>query len=151
MAQSYLSLWYHLVWSTKNREPMIDKAWKWELYDHIKSYCKHKAYHLDFINGTEDHVHLLISPKPIFALSDIVRDIKRDSYYWIKEQGFSAQHFSWQDGYGAFTVSISMVETVRNYIRNQEELHKKQSFEHEIEYFEKIMNSTPQKDIISKP
>jgi putative transposase len=94
---------------------------------------------LDFINGTDDHIHLLISPKPTFALSDIVRDIKRDSYYWIKEQGLSAPHFSWQDGYGAFTVSHSMLEKVRNYIKNQEKHHQKQTFEEEMDYFKSMV------------
>jgi putative transposase len=140
MAQSYLAIWYHLVWSTKHREPFIDKKWKWQLYDHIREYCKTKGYHLDFINGTEDHVHLLVSPKPVFAISDVVRDIKRDSYYWIKEQKLCQNHFSWQDSYGAFTVSNSMVGQVRNYIRNQEEHHQKQTFEQEIEFFERKIN-----------
>jgi putative transposase len=135
MAQTYHSLWYHLVWSTKNREPLIHKDWKWELYAHIQKYCKTKDYHLDFINGKEDHVHLLISIKPSFALSDIVRDIKRDSYYWIKEQQLTSSHFSWQDGYAAFTVSNSIVEKVRNYIKNQEEHHRKQGFDDEIAFF----------------
>ena len=135
MAQTYLALWYHLVWSTKNRESFIKDEWKWQLYAHIKAYCETKGYHLDFINGTADHIHLLISPKPTFALSDIVRDIKRDSYYWIKEQQLCQNHFGWQDGYGAFTVSNSMVEKVRNYIKNQEEHHQNQTFEQEIEFF----------------
>lgn len=136
MAQSYISLWYHLVWSTKNREPLIQESWKWELYAHVREYCCKKEYNLDFINGTEDHVHLLISPKPIFAISNIVRDIKRDSYYWIKEQNLASNHFSWQDGYGAFSVSSSMLTQVRNYIKNQEEHHRKQTFEQEIAFFE---------------
>jgi putative transposase len=135
MAQSYLALWYHLVWSTKNREPFIAKSWKWQLYEHIRQYCADKQYHLDFINGTDDHVHLLISPKPTFAISDIVRDIKRDSYYWLKEQALVGNDFGWQDGYGAFTVSVSMVNTVRNYIKKQEEHHQKQTFDQEIDYF----------------
>lgn len=139
MAQSYHSLWYHLVWSTKHREPLIQPEWKWELYTHIREFCKTKAYHLDFINGTEDHIHLLISPKPTFALSNVVRDIKRDSYYWVKDRQLTTRHFSWQDGYGAFTVSNSMIEKVRNYIRNQEEHHQKQSFEEELNYFASII------------
>jgi len=104
-SQSYLSLWYHLVCSTKNREPFIDKSWKWQLYDHIRVFCKQKEYHLDIINGTEDHIHLLISPKPVFSLSNVVRDIKRDSYYWVKEQNLCSTHFSWQDGYGRFAAA----------------------------------------------
>ena len=134
--KNYLSLWYHLVWSTKNRNPLIDKAWKWQLYSRMKDFCTEKEYHLDFVNGVEDHIHLLISPKPKFALSDVVRDIKRDSYYWILDNKKCDEVFTWQDGYGALTVSPSQVEKVRNYIRNQEEHHKVHTFEREIEKFQ---------------
>lgn len=79
MSQSYYSLWYHLVWSTKNRIPLIEKSWKWLLYNHIKEYCAIKEYHLDFINGTENHIHLLISPKPIFSISSIAPDILKET------------------------------------------------------------------------
>ncbi len=64
-----------------------------------------------------------------------MRDIKRDSYYWIKERQLSQNYFSWQDGYGAFTVSNSMIEEVRNYIKNQEEHHRRQGFEEEVAFF----------------
>ncbi len=134
--QTYLSIWIHLVWATKHRQPFIKKEWKWDLYKHIKNYCAEKGYHLDFINGIEDHVHLLISPKPQFAISDIVRNIKVDSWYWIKEQGLSGDDFGWQDGYAALTVSPSHVKRVRNYIRNQEQHHAKQSFEEELKTWE---------------
>ena len=134
--QNYLALWYHLVWSTKNRDLLIDKAWKWELYARMKTFCKEKEYHLDFVNGVEDHVHLLISPKPKFSLSDIVRDIKRDSYYWVTDNKKCEEVFSWQDGYGALTVSPSQVKKVRNYIRKQEEHHKIHTYESEIKRFQ---------------
>lgn len=130
--QNYLCLWYHLVWATKHRQPFIKKEWKWDLYKHIRSYCVQKGYHLDFINGIEDHVHLLISPKPQFAISDIVRNIKVDSYYWLKESGYVGADFGWQDGYAALTVSASHVQRVRNYIKKQEKHHAKKDFDTEI-------------------
>jgi len=86
--------------------------------------------------GVEDHVHLLISPKPKFSLSDIVRDIKRDSYYWVVDNKKSEEVFSWQDGYGALTVSPSQVKTVRNYIRKQEEHHQLHTYDREIKGFQ---------------
>jgi putative transposase len=104
----------------------------------MKDYCKEKEYHLDFVNGMPDHVHLLISPKPTFALSDIVRNIKTNSYYWLKESGLVDDSFGWQDGYGAFSVSPSMLPQVRNYIKNQEKHHKTKTFEEEMEWFEQI-------------
>jgi putative transposase len=141
MPQNYLALWYHLIWTTKNREPLLDKKWKWELYAHIKTFCTQKEYHLDFINGVEDHLHLLISPKPQFALSDVVRDIKRDSYYWVKEKGYCQDYFGWQDGYGALTVSPSHVQQIRNYIKKQEKHHKTHSFESELEQLKFVIEN----------
>jgi putative transposase len=138
MGQSYISIWFHLVWSTKNREPFIQNSWKMELYAHIKEYCQQKEYHLDFINGMPDHIHLLISPKATFAISDIVRNIKTDSYYWIKENKYSTEAFGWQDGYGVFSVSPSQVQKVRNYIKNQEIHHQKHDFNDEIKWFESL-------------
>lgn len=138
MGQSYIAIWFHLVWSTKNREPFIQNSWKKELYSHIKEYCQQKEYHLDFINGMPDHIHLLISPKATFAISDIVRNIKTDSYYWVKENRHSTEAFGWQDGYGVFSVSPSQVQKVRNYIKNQEIHHQKHDFNDELKWFESL-------------
>jgi putative transposase len=138
MGQSYISIWFHLVWSTKNRESFIQNSWKMELYAHIKEYCQQKGYHLDFINGMPDHIHLLISPKATFAISDIVRNIKTDSYYWIKENKYSTEAFGWQDGYGVFSVSPSQVQKVRNYIKNQEIHHQKHDFNDELKWFDSL-------------
>ena len=140
MGQSYIAIWFHLVWSTKHREPFIQNSWKMELYAHIREYCKEKEYHLDFINGMPDHVHLLVSPKSTFAISDIVRNIKTDSYYWIKNNNYSTKDFGWQDGYGVFTVSPSQVPKVRNYIKNQEKHHQKDNFEDEMKRFETLIS-----------
>jgi REP element-mobilizing transposase RayT len=97
-------------------------------------------------NGTEDHVHLLISMGKTTELSEIVGDIKRDSSKWMKIKGFRL--FQWQDGYGAFSVSSSHIEDVKKYIAGQKEHHSKQSFEdeyritltkHGIEFDEKYL------------
>ncbi|WP_250629906.1 IS200/IS605 family transposase [Rhodoflexus caldus] len=138
--QNYLALWYHLIWATKHRLPFIQRAWKWELYGRMRDFCETKGYHLDFINGIEDHVHLLLSPKPQYAISDIVRDIKRDSYFWVKEKGFCGDEFGWQDGYGALTVSPSQVDAVRNYISHQEVHHRQISFEDELNKIRQIVH-----------
>ncbi len=130
MSQSYYSLWYHLVWSTKNRIPLIEKPWKWLLYDHIKEYCAIKEYHLDFINGTENHVHLLIGLSLPDKFSEFIRDIKACSSIWMK-QNTSQKYFAWQEGYGSFSVSYSSLEKVYHYIKNQEEHHKTKSFDQE--------------------
>ena len=132
MAHTYTSLWYHLVWSTKSREPFLSKKIRQQLFAHFYEYCKLKKYHLDQINGVEDHVHLLMSLKPTLAISDIVRNIKTDSYYWLKEQKLVSDEFGWQDGYAAFTVSERYLVNLKKYIQNQEEHHKTNAFENEL-------------------
>ncbi len=132
MAQTYRSLWIHLIWSTKNRNPLIHQKLKHPLYNKIRSIAQEKQYHLDCINGIADHVHLLISLNPRFSISVIVKDLKGISYHWVNENNLTEEHFAWQDGYGAFSVSPSNVQRVRQYIFNQERHHQEMSFADEI-------------------
>ena len=125
LMQTYSALWVHLVWSTKNRQPMISQKLKYKLYDQIREICLDKTYHLDFINGIEDHIHLLISLSPKFSVSNVVKDIKGISQKWVVENGLAEEYFAWQDGYAVVSVSPSNVQKVRNYIKNQEKHHKK--------------------------
>ena len=82
-----------------------------------------------------DHIHIFVGLQPAIAISDLVQDIKRASNNWINDKGFINGKFSWQDGYGAFTVSHSQIETVQAYIRNQEEHHRLKTFEDEYRVF----------------
>jgi putative transposase len=141
MAQSYTSLWYHLVWSTKNREPFLKKILRNKLYFHFREYCKLKEYHLDQINGVEDHVHLLIFLKPTLTISEVVRNIKTDAYYWIKENKLIGPEFGWQDGYAAFGVSEKYLDNLKKYIQNQENHHKGIIFEDEIKFLQNKISS----------
>jgi putative transposase len=137
MPQNFSSLWVHLIWTTKNREPLITKKIKWPLYNKIKEICREHEYYLDHINGIEDHVHLLVGIKPKHSISDVVKNIKGLSWEWMRKENISENYFSWQDGFAAFTVSPSELNKVRAYIRNQEKHHKKMSFENEINIFKK--------------
>ncbi len=139
--QKYYSLWVHLVWTTKNRKPLISKELKLPLYRKIQEICKEKEYHLDFINGVEDHVHLLISLNPKFAVSDVVKNIKGLSQKWARESELIEDYFEWQDGYAVISVSPSVVPKVRDYIRNQEEKHKKATFNFDKELETFVKNS----------
>lgn len=136
--QTFTSIWIHLVWSTKNREPLIYKHIKYKLYDQIRKISYDKGYHLDFINGIEDHVHLLISLDPKFAISDMVKNIKGLSWEWMRKKKLIEEYFSWQDGYSGFSVSPQHINKIRNYIKNQEQHHKNMDFEEEL----KILKQT---------
>ena len=85
-----------------------------------------------------DYLHLLVSPKPHISISNIVRDIKRDSYFWIIENGFCGDEFGWQDGFGAISVSPSQSPVVRKYIQNQEKHHQETDFVREWENLQSI-------------
>jgi putative transposase len=131
----FVKVWIHLIWSTKDRKKIISKELKYELYDHIRENAQRKNIYLDFINGTEDHIHLLISIKADQSLSKITQLIKGESSFWINQNKLTAYKFEWQDEYIAVSVSESIIPRVREYIKNQEEHHRKKSFHEEIELF----------------
>ena len=140
MQHTFFKLWIHLVWSTKGREPLLfDKIQK-NIFFHIKEKGSEKGYHLDVINGTEDHLHCLLSLHPKYAISEIVNDLKGESSHWINEQNLIKPKFLWQRGFGAFSVSESNVKKIRKYILNQEEHHRKMSFKEEWEILLKKHN-----------
>ncbi len=131
MGQSYHALWVHLVWGTKYRQPTITKELKFRLFSKLREIAKEKGYHLDFINGVEDHVHLLVALHPSCSIAEVVKNLKGISHIWVRDTQLSDQYFHWQDGYAAISVSPGRVSIVRNYIRNQEQRHSRQSFKKE--------------------
>ena len=133
MRHTFFKIWIHLVWSTKSREPILFDKIRKDVFFHIKEYATEKDFHLDMINGTEDHLHCLLSLNPKFAISDIVNELKGESSHWINEQNMMKVKFTWQRGFGAFSVSESNVKLVRKYILNQEKHHRKMSFKQEWE------------------
>jgi putative transposase len=137
--QSFVNIWIHLVWTTKNREPLLQKDLKILVCKHIIENAKKKEHHIDYINGVEDHLHCLIKLKSSVPLSKVVNDIKGESSNWFNKNNFIENQFEWQDGYGAFSVSPQNVEMVRNYIKKQEEHHKKKTFEEELNFFENLI------------
>jgi REP element-mobilizing transposase RayT len=131
----YTKLWIHLIWSTKNREPFITKELKSKLISHIKENSEIKQIHIDFINCVKDHIHILITLKPDQKLSDVIRLIKGESSFWVNKNKLIKFKFEWQDEYIAVSVSDSVVNNVRNYIKNQEEHHKTKTFMEEYKEF----------------
>ena len=130
MPQSYSSLWIHLIWSTKNREPILTPYLKSEVLADIKAIAEDFEIHLDCINGIEDHIHLLVRLRTDQSVADVVKTIKGNSWEHFRDD--PDRYVSWQDGYAAFSVSPDNVQKVRNYIYNQENHHRSRSFTDEL-------------------
>lgn len=131
MANTYTSLHYHLIFSTKNREPWITTTIEARVWAYIGGIArKHKMTALQ-VGGIEDHIHALIMAPPTYAPSQIVQYLKGDSSRWIHGEFAKFRGFEWQDGYGAFTVSKSQIPGLIEYIENQREHHRKKTFQEE--------------------
>ena len=132
---SFIKIWIHLIWLTKDREKLIHKDIKYRLYDHIKVNAKNKKIYIDHINGTDDHVYVLISLKGEQSISQVAFLIKGESSHWINVNKLTRTKFEWQNEFIALSVSESLLPKVREYIRNQEIHHKNRSFREEYEIF----------------
>ena len=135
MASSYTNLLYHLIFSTKDRQALITDVYQDRLYDYIGGTIRGLGGISLELNGTEDHVHVLAKLRPDRALSDVLRKLKANATGWMNDVFPEVKDFSWQRGYGAFTVSQSNVEEVRNYLRRQKEHHAMTSFRGEFIQF----------------
>ncbi|HRQ54728.1 MAG: IS200/IS605 family transposase [Ignavibacteriaceae bacterium] len=138
MANTYTTIHIQIVFAVKFRRAMIDKAWKEELFKYIAGIIEKHGHKLIVINGTANHIHILIGCKPHQSLSDLVQDIKGGSSKWINERKFTPLKFAWQEGYGAFSYSYSHLPKVIEYIKNQENHHKKITFMDEYKTFLKL-------------
>jgi REP element-mobilizing transposase RayT len=137
MGHTCSSLFFHLVWSTKNRQPLIHTPLQNRLYAYIGGIIRKEKAELLSIGGTADHVHLLLKLETFHSLATLARKIKSGSSKFVNESNFSMR-FAWQEGYGAFSVSSSKVLMVKEYISRQEQHHQKLSFQDEfINFLEK--------------
>jgi putative transposase len=130
MGSTFLSLHYHIVFSTKERRPFIRSEWWAELHKYLGGTVRGLNGVPETVGGIEDHVHLLVGLKATHCLADFMRELKKSSSVWCVENAERA--FGWQDGYAAFTVSWTHIEAVRRYIGSQEEHHRKLSFIDEL-------------------
>ena len=135
MPQSFVSLNCHVIFSTKNREPLLLPEWVSRLYQYIGGTLRAKGSVLLAAGGMPDHVHLALSLSKQNAIADIVRDIKANSSRWIHETIDGLGGFAWQTGYGAFSVSQSNMDDVKRYIANQPEHHRVRTFQEEFVLF----------------
>ena len=134
MPSTHLSLHYHVVFSTKDRMPQIDAEWRERLHAYMGGVVKTLGGFPQAIGGVADHVHLLIGLPATRTLADFMRDLKSVSSTWVREE-IGRSKFTWQEGYGAFTVSPSQCEAVSRYIAGQEEHHRTRSFQEEYVSF----------------
>jgi REP element-mobilizing transposase RayT len=129
---AYRQILYHLVFRTKGSVKAINQNYAKDLYKYIFGIIKNKNCKLFQINGMEEHIHILTDLHPSIALADFIRDIKVSSSKWIKESGFFPYFKGWGIKYGAFTYSYKERDNLIEYIKNQQEHHKKESFHDEI-------------------
>jgi REP element-mobilizing transposase RayT len=132
MPKTYTNLLYHIVFSTRERRPLITKEKQPRLYAYVGGIVRGLGGISLAIGGIEDHLHLLAKLRPDKALSSALRDLKANSSGWMHDVFPEVRDFSWQNGYGAFTVSASQIPFVEKYILNQESHHRKRSFRDEF-------------------
>jgi putative transposase len=133
MAHTAGNLVLHLIFSTKARQPLITPEIRSDLFAYLGGIIREMNGTALIVNGTGDHVHMLIRIRPVHAVAEIARVVKANSSRWVREKG--NKHFAWQTGYGAFSVSESNIPAVSRYIATQEEHHEKRSFQQEYVAF----------------
>lgn len=131
MGSTYHSLHFHLVFSTKNRSPFIQEAWRSRFHEYLGGTVRGLGGVPEAVGGVEDHVHLLVGLNTTIAPAAFMRELKKASSVWAAET--HEPRFGWQEGYGIFSVSASHCDAVRTYIANQEEHHRKVDFREEIQ------------------
>ena len=135
MSHSYISSYMHYVFSTKDRRPWITPDLRERLFEYMGGIAKtHKITSIR-VGGTENHVHHLVSLSSTLSIAKAVQLIKGNSTKWIHDTLPQHRHFEWQEGYGAFSVSVSLVEKTIAYINNQQEHHRIKTFEEEFVQF----------------
>jgi REP element-mobilizing transposase RayT len=133
MPQSLAQIYVHLIFSTKEREPLLlDGAFRRQTHTYLAGICKQQDSPAVVIGGVADHLHILCRLGRTIDIATLVREIKRDSSKWIKESDHRLGAFHWQTGYGAFSVSPSHVDALIGYIEAQEEHHRAVSFQDEF-------------------
>ena len=131
MANTYTQIHIQTVFAVQHRKCLIDNNWKHDLYKYITGIVQNHDHKMLQINGMPDHLHLFFGMRPTQSLSNLMKFVKGESSAWINQKQFLQHQFSWQEGYGAFSYGKSSVPNVIKYIQNQEEHHKRNSFQEE--------------------
>ncbi|MDX1685320.1 MAG: IS200/IS605 family transposase [Saprospiraceae bacterium] len=153
MANSYSSLFVHMIFVVKYRQALIQEKWEASLFKYINTLTSDIGGKLIEINGIQDHIHMMIRINPDKSVSEYARHLKANSSRWINENKFCRGRFRWQSGYAAFTVSPRNTDIVQNYIAQQKHHHRKRNFQKEyrktledssIEYDERYLFHPPE-------
>jgi REP element-mobilizing transposase RayT len=133
MPQSLVQIYVHIVFSTKGRRMSLrDKVFRERVHAYLAGICNNQDSPAIRVGGVEDHVHILCRLSKTLDIAALVRELKRDSSKWIKEEMPDLADLHWQNGYGAFSISPVHVEALKEYIANQEEHHRRESFQDEF-------------------
>ena len=135
MPQSLASILVHLVFSTKNRQPLIHPEIESELHPYLATVFRNLDSPTLALNGTEDHLHVLFRLSRKKSIAEVVEEIKTSSSRWIKGNGVQYADFYWQNGYGAFSIGESGVKALKRYIADQKEHHRRKTFQDEYREF----------------
>ena len=131
MANTYHQLYLQFVFAVKYRDALISKDWSSQLFAVIGNLINETGCKTIIVNGVEDHVHCFVGLKPVVSVSELMKTVKAKSSKYVNDNQLTASRFEWQEGYGVFSYSRSHVDNVYQYIKNQEEHHKKQTFRKE--------------------
>ena len=135
MAQSLSRIWTHLIFSTKDRFPFLnDKILRRDMHAYLAEMLRTHDCETLIVGGVEDHTHSLFALSRTHSIASVVKEVKRTSSGWIKQASGKLSKFHWQGGYAAFSVSQSMKPVLVGYIQNQEEHHRKWSFQDEVRW-----------------
>lgn len=137
MPHSYVKVWIHAVWATKLRRPYIKPEVEKRIHGRIKELFEEMNCPVNIINGTEDHVHVLFGLSREHSISQIMKNVKGKSCYWIRQEKLIPHLFEWQGGYAAFGVDYENLDRVFFYIRNQKTHHKRQDYNEELKELER--------------
>lgn len=135
MANTYTALHYHVVFSTKNREPWLIPTKETRIWEYLGGIARANGMKALQIGGYDDHIHLLLAVPAAMAVSKAVQLLKGGSSRWIHETDSDLAAFAWQDGYGAFTVGVSQIADTARYIETQRNHHRAKTFQEEYAQF----------------
>ncbi|MBN2213233.1 MAG: IS200/IS605 family transposase [Bacteroidales bacterium] len=138
MQHTHSRIWIHLIWTTKNRQRCLFKDYGIQLYNHLITYTREEIkVPFERLNIQPEHIHGLIDLPTNVLLSDLMRKLKGESSYWMNQNKILKNHFSWQRGFGAYSVSASQIGIVKRYIENQQNHHARKTFADEYEEWKK--------------
>jgi REP element-mobilizing transposase RayT len=135
MAHTYTNILIHALFSTKDRQPWLNAEVREEIFRYLGGTVNELGGQSLLVNGPSNHVHMLFKQPPTLSIADVMENVKANSSGWVKKRWQTRRYFGWQAGYAAFSVSKSHVEQVKRYIGNQEEHHRKVSFQEEVVAF----------------